>query len=286
MSKVSQKKNLSSIQVIKTLQVLLQGDFSMNELIKKLNADESFPIFNNSIISKYINTCRYIGIDIPKVNNKYYVASLPFGFKLTDIDIDTIKTLQFVVQNNMAQKKVSVFNDFITKLGRHSKRGITTVNSDEFIYSFELFERAVAKKVKIRLLFKGQDKLDCIPLKIIQEGKKTFFAVYNRRVRMIDTFRLAGIQLLSDKFVEPFNTNQVVVFKLSGKLAKRYQARDNETVELNSDGTITVTNTNENKEMLFSRLMRYEDLCEIIRPKEYRREFLQILNDTLKNYGK
>ena len=71
--KLSQKKNLSSMQVIKTLQILLQGDYTMNELIEQLNANESEPIFNNSVVSKYINTCRYCGIEIPKIHNKYKV---------------------------------------------------------------------------------------------------------------------------------------------------------------------------------------------------------------------
>ena len=70
-NKLSQKKNLSSMQVIKTLQILLQGDYTMNELIEQLNANESEPIFNNSVVSKYINTCRYCGIEIPKIHNKY-----------------------------------------------------------------------------------------------------------------------------------------------------------------------------------------------------------------------
>ena len=69
-NKLSQKKNLSSMQVIKTLQILLQGDYTMNELIEQLNANESEPIFNNSVVSKYINTCRYCGIEIPKIHNK------------------------------------------------------------------------------------------------------------------------------------------------------------------------------------------------------------------------
>ena len=286
MPKISQKKNLSSIQVIKTLQILLQGDFSMNDLIRKLNADEPFPVFNNSVISKYINTCRYIGISIPKVNNKYYVSSIPFGFKLDDIDIGTIKALQFIVANKMTKKNRFIFDNFITKLSRHSRRCIANINSEDYIYSFELFEQAIAKKVKICLLFKNQAKLDCIPLKISQKNKKMFFEVFNKRIRMIDTNRLAGIQILSEKFVDPFGVDQVAIFKLRGKLAQRYQARDNETVELNSDGTITVTNKNENKEMLLSRLMRYEDLCEIIGPKTYRDDFLRILTNTLKNYGK
>ena len=36
MNKISIKKNLSSMQVLKTLQVLLQGNFTMQELIERL----------------------------------------------------------------------------------------------------------------------------------------------------------------------------------------------------------------------------------------------------------
>ena len=39
-NKVSLKKNISSMQVLKTLKVLLQGDYSMNEILTKLNAKE------------------------------------------------------------------------------------------------------------------------------------------------------------------------------------------------------------------------------------------------------
>jgi len=285
-SKVSQKKNLSSIQVIKTLEVLLQGDFTMQEIIERLNKTELTPVFNNSVISKYINTCRYIGIEVPKIHNKYFVSNLPFGLKLTDADTDALKTLQFVVQKDMISKNISKFKNFVTKLNRHSKRNITTVVPEEFVFSFELFERAVAKKMKVKLLFKNKDILDCIPLKITKEGNKTFFIVHNKRVRTIDTNRLAGIQILDEKFVDPLDGELVTVFKLSGKLAQRYQARENEKVELHSDGTIFVTNRNENKDVLFARLMRYENLCEIIRPKVYREEFIQLINDTLRNYGK
>lgn len=87
MNKISIKKNLSSMQVLKTLQVLLQGNFTMQELIERLNKSEEEPVFNNSVISKYINTCRYCGINILKIHNRYFVASMPFGLELTSGDI-------------------------------------------------------------------------------------------------------------------------------------------------------------------------------------------------------
>lgn len=284
-SKVSQKKNLSSMQVLKTLQILLEGNYSMKELIKILNKDESNEIFNNSVISKYINTCRYIGIDIPKINNKYYVASMPFGLELSITDIDLLKNMQSVIKTDMTAKCLSIFNSFIEKLNRYSNKNIARVEKEEFSMSLELFERAVAKKRKVKLIFKNRDILECIPINITHNEDKIFFNVYNKRIRNIDSSRLSGVVLLEENYIEPFNSNQVAVFILKGNLAKRYEARENETIQINNDNTITVTNKNENKDLLLSRLMRYQDLCEIIQPKSYREELKQIINDTLNNYG-
>ena len=46
-----------------------------------------------------------------------------------------------------------------------------------------------------------------------------------------------------------------------------------------------MSNRGENKEILFSRLLRYDDKCEILNPIEYREEMKRILSDALGNYG-
>ena len=285
MGKVSQKKNLSSIQVIKTLKLLMQGDYSMNELVELLNQNEEEPIFNNSVISKYINTCRFCGIQIPKVKNKYYVAKLPFGLELTPIDTDLLNNLKFVIENDFAKKWGLVFNKFAEKLNRYSNTDIQTVNKDNFKLSYELFERAVSQKRKIKLIFKNRLEQECIPISISHARGKNFFIVFNKRIRQIDINRLLEIQVTDNRYNEVFDGNQTVIYKLRGGLAKRYEARENEIIEQNSDGTITVTNRNENKEYLLSRLLRYDDKCEILQPKYFREEMKALLDDMLKNYG-
>ena len=282
---LSQKKNASSIQVIKTLKILMQGDYSMSELIDILNNNEPYPVFNNSVISKYINTCRFCGFDILKIHNKYYVAKIPFGLDLTEIDIDIIKSLCVYVQDEMSLNSVSLVNSFFDKIRRFSNKEIERVNKDKLELSIELFERAVLKQRKVKLLFKSREILECIPLYVSEEGGKTFFNVFCKNNRSIDSSRLAGVQITGQRYIEPFNGDQVVIFKLKGALAKRYEARVNESVEVNADGSITVTNKNENKEMLFSRLLRYDDKCEIIRPIGYREDMKALINDMLNNYG-
>ena len=286
MSKLSNKKNISSMQVLKTLQVLLQGNYTMQELVSILNENEKEPLFNNSVISKYINTCRYCGIDIPKIHNKYFVASMPFGLELDIKDIDLLERLQNIIRQEMSKKNNKIFDGFIEKINRFSNKKISRVEKATYQISVEMFERAIKEKRKIRLMFKNKAIWDCIPLNIAENKGKNFFHVLaNGYEKMVDTERVSGIEVLSDKFVKNYS-EQVVVFELKTPLAQRYSLRENERLIKPFDGqSITVSNHGEGKEILLSRLLRYDDKCEIINPKIYREEMKEIIDSALRNYG-
>ena len=286
MSKLSNKKNISSMQVLKTLQVLLQGNYTMQELVSILNENEKEPLFNNSVISKYINTCRYCGIDIPKIHNKYFVASMPFGIELDVKDTDLLERLQNIIRQEMSKKNNKIFDGFIEKINRFSNKKISRVEKATYQISVEMFERAIKEKRKIRLMFKNKAIWDCIPLNIAENKGKNFFHVLaNGYEKMVDTERVSGIEVLSDKFVKNYS-EQVVVFELKSPLAERYSLRENERLIKPFDGkSITVSNHGEGKEILLSRLLRYDDKCEIINPKTYREEMKEIIDSALKNYG-
>ena len=63
-NKQAAKINMSGLQVMKTLLVLLNDNYSMEEIVGHLNEREKTPIFNSNVVSKYINTCRFCGIEI------------------------------------------------------------------------------------------------------------------------------------------------------------------------------------------------------------------------------
>ena len=286
MAKLSNKKNISSMQVLKTLQVLLQGNYTMQELVSILNENENEPLFNNSVISKYINTCRYCGIDIPKIHNKYFVASMPFGLELDVKDTDLLERLQNIIRQEMSKKNNKIFDGFIEKINRFSNKKISRVEKATYQISVEMFERAIKEKRKIRLMFKNKAIWDCIPLNIAENKGKNFFHVLaNGYEKMVDTERVSGIEVLSDKFVKNYS-EQMVVFELKTPLAQRYSLRENERLIKPFDGqSITVSNHGEGKEILLSRLLRYDDKCEIINPKIYREEMKEIIDSALRNYG-
>ncbi len=285
MAKEVQKKNLSSIQVLKTLNVLLDGNYTMAEILEKLNAKENEPVFNNSTVSKYINTCRYCGIDVVKVHNKYHVIKFPFGLMLDDEEVGLVQTLKEAVTDEMPQKSCQEFQVLVDKLNRYANKKITRVEKKHYVAIFEAFEKAVNSKKKVRLLFKNRIELVGIPVTIVNENGKIFFKIFcKNRLRMIDISRLSAVHTTEESFVG-YMDEQSVVYNLKGKLAKRYEIREDERILNSSDDMITITNNSRNLEMLISRLMRYDNLCEIVAPADARKEMKTIIEDTLKNYG-
>lgn len=285
--KTSQKKNLSSMQVLKTLQVMLQGDYTMKELLEILNENEGRPVFNNSVVSKYINTCRYCGIEIPKIHNKYIITNLPFGLDLSYEDSDTLEKFQEIVKSKMTKKTYEEFEEILAKINKYANKKISRVEKSNFQIILEQFERAVNEKRRIKLLYKNKKELVCIPIQIVENKDKTFFNVaIKNREKMIDVDRVSGLEVTNEKFVYHYQGKQSVVFELKGGLAKRYQPRENETVDISdTEDYIVVTNRGENKEVLLSRLLRYDDKCEIKNPKSYREELYNMVNQALANYG-
>ena len=285
MGSASTKKNQSSMQVLKTLQVLLQGNYTMQELVSILNSHEKIPVFNNSVVSKYINTCRYCQINIPKIHNRYFVTSMPFGLELTGSEINLLEILQNVIRQEMASKYNKIFDSFIEKLNRFSNKKIARVEKETYQISAELFELAVSEKRKVRLMFKNGLSLDCIPAGMVENKGKTYFHVINKnKDKMIDASRVSGLEVLSEKYIQNYS-GQVVIFELKGALAQRYNLRKNEHLMKKYDGkSIIVSNHGENKDILLARLLRYDDKCEITSPKSYREDMAKIIESTLKNY--
>ena len=258
----------------------------MNELVDRLNFKEKDAIFNNSVVSKYINTCRYCGIDIPKIQNKYFVASMPFGLDLTSNDIDLLEKLQNVVKENIIKKYCKFFDDFIERINKYSNKQIIKVDKSTYKMSLELFENAMCERRKVKFLYKNGSEYICTPLKLVENGDRVFFNVlYKNREKLINSDRVSGLSILSEKFF-PRMSDVTVTYKMKRELAKRYVLRENEKIlQKFENGDIVISNNGEVKDILFSRLFRYDDLCEILTPKNYREEFKTILESTLSNYG-
>lgn len=280
------KKNNSSIQVLKTLLMLLEGDYTMSELVEKLNANEKDDVFNNSVVSKYINTCRQAGIVIPKINNKYFITNLPFGLSFDSKESDLIDYLQNIGDNKLSLLFKKRLSRFIDNLRKYSIRNIMRVDVSVESTVRTKFEGAVCEHRQVRLIYKTREIIDCNPIDIITEKGKIYFVVnYLGKERHIAFERITGLEVLNKKFLIQEEQGQEVVFKLKGGLAKRYSPRENEILTEKTEDYIVITNKDEDKKMLISRLLRYDSLCEVLEPLSFRDEIKNTIKKMLENYG-
>lgn len=287
-TKEAVKRNQSSMQVLKTLKLLLEENYTMTELIQKLNSQEKEPVFNNSVVSKYINTCRFCGMKIPKIHNKYFVASVPFGMDLTAKELNLIEDLRNTVNKTMSVKSEKIFESFLSRLSKYSNKQIIRVEPKTQQEAYEMFDRAIAERRKVNLLFRAKAVFECIPLGIVvKKGKTCFHVIHDGKEKTISAERISGLELMDRMFVQPENiSKQEVVFRLKGKLAGSYTLRENEQVMPDSTPeSLVVSNKGEEKETLFARLLRYDSSCEILFPLHYREEMKNLIDEMLKNYG-
>ena len=82
-------------------------------------------------------------------------------------------------------------------------------------------------------------------------------------------------------------TATTVTFKISGRLAKTYKLKENETLlEIDKDKNLIIVNRDEPINKLIPRIMRYSDCCQVIGPKSLKEEIKHIINNTLAQYDK
>lgn len=282
----SKKMNIASLQVMKTLLALLENNFSMQELIEYLNKKEKEAVFNNNVLSKYINTCRACGVVIPKIQNKYIIAKMPFGLNLSVDDVDLLIQMQKICRESFSQKINNGFNAFIKNINKYSNKTILKVQKETINISYEAFEKAIIEERKIRLTFKNKSSIDCIPLSITTHQKRTYFRIKENNIeKSIAVDKIIGIEILNEMFKTPDYEHNQAVFEVKGALAHRYNLRENEVLLRQNNNSITIENTGEDMNLLLSRLLRYDSLCEVKAPATYRTEIIKIINDTLANYG-
>ena len=282
----SKKMNIASLQVMKTLLALLENNFSMQELIEYLNKKEKEAVFNNNVLSKYINTCRACGVVIPKIQNKYIIAKMPFGLNLSVDDVDLLIQMQKICRESFSQKINNGFNAFIKNINKYSNKTILKVQKETINISYEAFEKAIIEERKIRLTFKNKSSIDCIPLSITTHQKRTYFRIKENNIeKSIAVDKIIGIEILNEMFKTPDYEHNQAIFEVRGALAHRYNLRENEVLLRQDNNAITIENTGEDMNLLLSRLLRYDSLCEVKAPATYRTEIIKIINDTLANYG-
>lgn len=286
MTKSLSKVNLASLKVLYTLQLLFEKNLSMEELIKYYELYHNEYI-SNFVMSKYINTCRYCGIDIKKINHKYTILNFPVGIAFTDNELSLFKEMKNCCEKMRLQRISESMQRILDKVNKRSERPITpvaaTVIKDKKI---KHFEKACLLSQKVKIIFNDDTTLQCEPVDTrIGEDRVILMVFDGTNSRELFPEDIKDINILPQKANSKYIPT-TVLFELKSKLAKKYQIRDNEQVfKINAAGDFVITNRFEDKTKLLHRLMRYGDNCRILSPKTYVNDMKQMIEDTLSNYS-
>jgi len=279
------KINNASYSVLCTMLSLFEKNLSMNELVEELNKRFPRAKFNNFVASKYINTCRSCGIDIYKIDGKYALINFPVGEKFTETEAKLLYGIQEYSEDLKVSKIANNVQSFIDKLHLtyyKSGIGIKTSKNSKII---RLFEKARNAKCNIRIFYQNGDEVDCSPREIYTSDGKIFFKTSNKKgIQEINPDDIQNIKITEENDLDVIKYDEVI-FELRGKLAKRYQPRENEEViRYKKNGSIVILNKYENKTDLLRRLMRYDSSCKLLKPESYVNDFKAMICGAIDNY--
>ena len=121
---------------------------------------------------------------------------------------------------------------------------------------------------------------------VLFDTKNAYLEMYDTDNNLLLEIPLTNIldlksDSLKSKHMEKATT---ITYEISGRLAKTYRLKDNESVLENSDGKLIITNKDEPIDKLFKRLMRYSDCCRVISPKSIKERMKNLINETLLQY--
>ncbi len=281
---VAKKMNLASYRVLNTLLCLFKNNLTMSELVSQLEKSGYGP-YNNFIVTKYIHTLKACGIDIQKINNRYCIINFPIGMKFSSTDTQLLYDIkqksEKMAMNDMSYTIAKFFNKIHLSF---YKSGTGLLSSPNFNVIKHL-EHAYKANTEVILTYFDERKEECYvrDVKVIQ-GKYFFVTVNKNGVKEINPDDVVNVEVLNKKTKIDYS-NMNVTFELMGKLAERYQLRENEhIIKYKDNGSIVILNEYEDRRVLIQRLLRYDSLCKVIGPADFLKQFRDIISGSLENY--
>lgn len=279
-----QKINIASYRVLRTLMCLFEHSLTMDELVDEMKQYVK-GTFNNFVASKYINTCKSCGIDIQKVDGKYSLVNMPLGIKFSKQEAELMNEIKEYSENLKVGTDEKIVNRLIDKMHMSKQKASVGLKSSKNFRIITLFDRAYNASCGVTIVFKDGTSQECTPQAIKVRNDKIYFtAKRGKEIQEINPDDIVDIKLDDENI--PKAPNEGVIFELRGKLAKRYQLRENEQLlRSRKEGVIVISNKYEDRDKLLHRLLRYDSSCKVLKPASCVEEMKKLIDKTLSNYG-
>lgn len=303
------KKNETSLRVLEVLKMLIAEPVSAEDLITKIGIQQNIDnIYTKETLLKYFNTLELVGLKIEKrkKDKKYSLKNFPVEIELTEKELKVLCLLEGYVKNLYQKRIETPFYEFLKNLERgfsketlaiyKSIKSNNVMKTDiDFLCSSSLIRKLEkfcidSQKLKIGYLSKSNKSTEIFivePKSILYEVDKVYLVVYNPKLAQNQKLLLENIiHVVQLPQKAGFNSSpNTVVFELKGRLAKSYKLKEGEKLINYSGNNMVVSNSKEDKMILFKRFLKYGENCKILQPVVMRKEFISFVDKVLKNLG-
>lgn len=251
--------------------------------------------YNSETITKYINTLRRVGCEIPRANSRhhfcYKLMKNPFPLPLTEEEFYAAHRLLEILASQPDEDLHISYSNILRKVAwsvgeeefAHLLLEMSPPVPDDKIRRYRSLMSRYRKLCKdgqaLDVIYEGQEEeegelLSLEPSRVVQEGGHLYLVGIDRRscqrvkldLELIRSYRQLPFKVQSRLRVVS------VVFELTGRLAKTYRLYPEETLLAESSDRIRVKARTEDYQPLLKRLLKYGSCCEVISPTYVRHE--------------
>ncbi len=290
----------TGLRILEVLKILQNKDVSKNDIINELKNNNLFEsVYTPEAFIKYFNTFELIGLVIEKEKNVYKLKNSLLKVSLSKNEIDVLVDLVRYIKKLHNKKIETAIKNLIYKFIKY-----TDTNTQEIVLktlqeidcnmngnnnTIGFLEKLLYDNQLVTITYYKnkfiQDNITVTIKEIIEKNNDIIIVCYDSSKSRNKKIYLSSIISIKQSPQKASNSQYLnsVVFRLYGRLASLYKLKTSETVLDFSKDYITVSNTEEDKDILLRRLLKYGESCKIIKPQIMQKEFISLTNDILKN---
>lgn len=297
-----EKKHDTGLRILEVLKILLEKNLSKTELIEKLKENDLVEnVYSQEAFLKYFNTFELSGLKLNRFQGKYSLNNALLKINLSKKEQEMLILLINSITKLNNKSEEEIMRNFFLKINKYIDIDLNNeldniINKETSIQNsnirnniIETLKHLIYEEQKVNITYKKTDnteETDTFELKeIIEKDNCIYVVCYSPllgRNRKININSIKSLNQLPQKISGVCYLNSIV-FEVYGRLASLYRLKPSEKVIDFSNNHLTISNTEEDKDSLLLRLLKYGENCKIIRPKSLQEEFINLTNDILKN---
>ncbi len=287
-------------RILEVFKLLLEKDISKNDLIESIKSNKCFEnVYTKEAFIKYFNTLELSGLRIKKNKNVYHLENALYTLGLNENEIESLfevigfinklhnKTNEQIIKNTLLKIVKYIDDDIKEDVKRAILQEPDKLSPEENLIS-RLENLIDEQQIVIITYYKKTNNIESVTLElkeIIEKNNIIYLSGYDRehkRNKKICVEAIVSIKQSPKRITNSFSNNNVI-FELYGRLASAYKLRPNEISLGFYQGFLSVSSTEEDKEALIKRLLRYGENCKIIKPLYVQQDFVNLIDEMIKN---